>query len=151
MTKYVKFISDTKIEYAPINKDGIINYNLDVDRMKQDGYKEFVKIERPDTDRFYEVKYTNGEKISEQIVYLETEEECQIRKTNTEICEQIAILVTELNELDLKRIRAVCEPSVKVEETGETWLEFYNSQIFEKREGLQELQERIISTNDISE
>ena len=151
MTKYAKFISDTKIEFAPVNKGGIINYNLDVDRMEQDGYKEFVEVEKPDTDRYFEVKYQNGEKVSEIVVYTETEEEYHTRKLNYELCEQLATLISKLKELDLKRIRAVCEPSVKDEETGETWLEFYNSQIFEKREELQELQERIINTNDISE
>ena len=34
----------------------------------------------------------------------------------------------ELEELDKKRIRALCEPSLKDEDT--TWLEFYNEKIF---------------------
>ena len=35
----------------------------------------------------------------------------------------------ELDLLDTKRIRAVCEPSIKDAETGETWLQYYNSEI----------------------
>ena len=35
----------------------------------------------------------------------------------------------ELDLLDTKRIRAVCEPSIKDIETGETWLQYYNSEI----------------------
>lgn len=43
--------------------------------------------------------------------------------------EQRAKLLDTITELDIKRIRAICEPSVKDEETGETWLEYYNNQI----------------------
>lgn len=71
--------------------------------------------------------------------------------TNPQLQEEINLLTVSLQGLDLKRIRAVCEPSIKNENTGETWLEYYNSQIFEKREQLQELQERIRELNDISE
>ena len=35
----------------------------------------------------------------------------------------------ELDELDKKRIRAICEDEVKNERTGETWLDYYNEQI----------------------
>ena len=44
----------------------------------------------------------------------------------------------ELEELDRKRIRAICEPSDK--EPGLSWLEFYNQQIAELREELNNLQ-----------
>ena len=60
---------------------------------------------------------------------------------------QLQYQIQELNEsiakLDLKRIRAICEPSLKNEETDETWLDYYNSQIQEKRLQIQELTERI--------
>lgn len=55
----------------------------------------------------------------------------------------------ELNNLDLKRIRAICEPEVKNEETGETWLDYYNSQILSLREQIQQLKERM-NENDIT-
>ena len=48
-------------------------------------------------------------------------------------------LLNEISKLDNKRIRAICEPSVKNEETGETWLEFYTSQIIELRKELEEI------------
>lgn len=47
--------------------------------------------------------------------------------------QQIDELKQELDELDKKRIRAICEPSVKDETSGETWLEYYNKQIEEIR------------------
>lgn len=50
MTKYVKFISESKIEYPPINKDGIINYNQDIHRLKMDGYKVLEEVSKPIPD-----------------------------------------------------------------------------------------------------
>ena len=45
----------------------------------------------------------------------------------------------QLLEIDSKRIRAICEPSIKNEETGETWLEYYNNQVLILREELANL------------
>ena len=45
----------------------------------------------------------------------------------------------ELGELDNKRIRAVCENSVKDENTGQTWLEYYNEKVSQLRSEYQEL------------
>lgn len=39
----------------------------------------------------------------------------------------------ELDLLDIKRIRALCEDEIKTERTGETWLDYYNSQIYDLR------------------
>ena len=72
------------------------------------------------------------------------DKELEQKEINTEIQR----LTEEIDELDLKRIRAVCEPSLKNEEKGETWLDYYNSQIQEKRLQIQELTERI--NNDIT-
>lgn len=44
-----------------------------------------------------------------------------------------AELILKIEELDKKRIRASLEPSVKDETTGQTWLEFYNTQITDLR------------------
>ena len=49
----------------------------------------------------------------------------------------------ELEELDKKRVRAICEPSIKDEETQETWLDFYNSQVAEIRQNLNTLKTEI--------
>lgn len=43
-------------------------------------------------------------------------------------------LEQRLGELDIKRIRAICEPQIKEMETGQTWLEYYNQQIKALRE-----------------
>lgn len=49
----------------------------------------------------------------------------------------------ELNELDLKRIRAVCEDEIKDEKTNQTWLDYYNSQIYDLRVELNSLKSQI--------
>lgn len=60
----------------------------------------------------------------------EAEKMCQSR---------IAEIKTELYELDIKRIRAMCEQSVR--EDGQSWLDCYNNQAQVLREKLQTLEE----------
>ncbi len=48
---------------------------------------------------------------------------------NNRICK----ITNLLTEYDLKRIRAVCEDEIKDEKTGETWLDYYNSKIYDLR------------------
>lgn len=64
-----------------------------------------------------------------------TEEELE-QKQKSERKEEIK---NKLQELDLKRIRAVCENEIKDEEKEETWLDFYNKQILELRSELSSL------------
>lgn len=54
--------------------------------------------------------------------------------------EKISQIIEKLNELDSKRIRAVCENQIKDSQTGETWLEYYNSQANELRNKLQAIE-----------
>ncbi len=142
--QYVKIING-ELEFAPVNKGSIFNYNLDVKQMLKDGYKPFEEIEKPITERIYEVLYIeNSDKISEIINYIESEEEYQNRKNIEKIQAEIDSIMESIKELDFRRIRALCEPTIKDEETGETWLDYYNSQILELREQLKILKERII-------
>ena len=77
--EYVKLI-DGKIEFAPQNKDGVINYNLDIDLMIADGYKLFIRAIVPQTTRMYHFEYEEHENdITEIIVYDETQEEADAR------------------------------------------------------------------------
>ena len=48
-------------------------------------------------------------------------------------------ILDDIRSLDEKRIRAICEPSIKDEVTGETWLEYYNKQVLELRQRLEEV------------
>ena len=78
---YVKLI-EGQIEQAPVNKDGICNYNLDVERMIADGYKLFIPAEvPPDTEiRIHHFEYfENTDNITEIVIYDETVEEAQER------------------------------------------------------------------------
>ncbi len=54
--------------------------------------------------------------------------------------EKISQIIEKLNELDSKRIRAVCENQIKDTQTGETWLEYYNSQANKLRSELQAIE-----------
>lgn len=54
--------------------------------------------------------------------------------------EKISEIIEKLNELDSKRIRAVCENQIKDSQTGETWLEYYNSQANKLRCELQAIE-----------
>ena len=41
--------------------------------------------------------------------------------------------ISNLFEIDFKRIRAIAEPQLKDEVSGQTWLEFYTNQISDLR------------------
>ena len=150
MDIYAKLTS-SGIEYAPKNKGSILNYDLDIDHLIEDGYKPLILAEMPTNDRMFDLIYEeSSENITQVINYLESEEEYNQRKSNEELQLQIDSLNSQINSLDLKRIRAVCEPEIKDEETGETWLDYYNSQVIDLREQIQQLRERI-TPNDIIE
>ena len=61
-----------------------------------------------------------------------------------EILQQIEQIKAQLDNLDSKRIRAVCENEIKDSQTGETWLEYYNSKIIPLRDKLKELSENLL-------
>ena len=61
-----------------------------------------------------------------------------------EILQQIEQIKAQLDNLDSKRIRAVCENEIKDSQAGETWLEYYNSKIIPLRDKLNELSENLL-------
>lgn len=80
MTRYAKLI-DNRIEFAPKNKGSILNYDKDVERLKADGYKLFVKAEGECTNRKFHLEYEEfEEEIHEVRVYEETQEEADERE-----------------------------------------------------------------------
>lgn len=79
--------------------------------------------------------YSNG-KVIENPDY-----ETEIQKQY--INERIEEIKNELVELDLKRIRAVCETELKTERTGESWLDYYNSKIYDLRIELNSLETQL--------
>ena len=67
---------------------------------------------------------------NDEIQEYETQKQNVIKKTQ---------LQAQIDELDIKRIRAGFEPSVKDETTGETYLEYYTNQIQDLREEINNL------------
>ena len=103
--------------------------------------EEFQNIEVPDEiyNRFLEDTnqyiWENGALV-ENPQYQELKEKENIKEQINEINDKLATL-------DLKRIRAVCEDEIRNEKTGETWLDFYNSQIYELRTKLNSLEAQL--------
>lgn len=56
-----------------------------------------------------------------------------------ENAEKINELRSQIDEIDKKRIRAICEPSLKDEQSGQTWLDYYNIQVQNLRNQIAEL------------
>ena len=77
--------------------------------------------------------------IDNQLVDISGTEEYRQYLHEKEIAERKSQIESELLELDSKRIRAICEPSIKDESTGETWLDYYNNQVAVLREELKNL------------
>lgn len=77
--KYVKFIDTTHIEYPPLNKGSIMNYNLCEELLLQDGYKPFQEAEKP-TGNDYTITYQNTPTMVVEIVTLPTPEEIAERE-----------------------------------------------------------------------
>lgn len=63
----------------------------------------------------------------------------QNEKTNQELKNKIEALKLQLDDLDKKRIRAICENKIKDENTNQTWLEYYNQEIVNLRQQIKNL------------
>ena len=87
--------------------------------------------------------YNDFKKTPDKYIYMDknviVNPDYKTKKAQENIQNQIEEIKTELNNLDTKRIRAVCENEVKDSETGQTWLEYYNEQVLELREKLNSL------------
>lgn len=59
------------------------------------------------------------------------------------IKESIDDIKQKLDDIDTKRVRAVCENEIKDSATGETWLEYYNARVQELRTELNSLQAQL--------
>lgn len=86
----------------------------------------FLKGSGFDLSTGFVVDITDTEEYKEKI----RQEENQAKKANLQL---------QIDELDKKRVRAICEPEIKDEETGQTWLEYYTLQIQELREEIKNI------------
>lgn len=74
--RYAKII-EGNLYFAPKNKDGICNYDLDTERLIADGYKEFIEAEKLN-GYSYNITYTeDDDKITEVATVVKTPEQEQ--------------------------------------------------------------------------
>lgn len=114
------------------------------------------KLEKPysksqKVDFIYEYNHQKGMRIFETEKFLYALEDDEIMENDVPVLnpeydlqqieklkqEQKLLIQNQLDELDKKRIRAICEPSMKTE--TESWLDFYNKQVLELRQVMAEL------------
>lgn len=121
MTYYI-YIENEKINgtgQALLQKENCQNIEI-----TQDVYNSY--IDDPD-------KYTwNGTEIVKNPEYESIIHEKEIQDAKAKIMEELEIL-------DKKRVRAICENEIKDSQTGQTWLDFYNNQVLALREKLNSL------------
>ena len=105
------------------DKTALIFEGTDIAWAKTQGFTE-QEVEQSDKDgRWYLKGYAP----------MKTDEE----KAELVRQERISEIKEELAAIDLKRIRAMCEPSSKT--TGQSWLEYYNEQARTLRKELNNL------------
>ncbi len=111
--------STLPINYIEISEDQRDYIDANLDKLRYDSTQEGIfEIPRGIIDISHTIEYQNQ--------LLQTER--QVRKQQ---------LFLEVESLDQKRIRAFCEPSQR--EDGLSWLEYYTSQIQQKREEIIDL------------
>ena len=101
-------------------------------------------LNKPYTDKqrldfIVEQNHNNSYEIKETDLALEAWGYTEEEKEEQENQQEKVALKSKLEELDTKRIRAICENEIKDETTGETWVEYYNSQVIELRKQLNNL------------
>lgn len=107
----------------------------DVDYLVGQGYKPF------DEDLHVRLN-TNPQQViiqGDKLVDITNTADYKARVTEREKIIRIVDLQAQIDELDKKRTRAGFEPSVKDGSSGQTWLEYYTSQIQDLRTQLSSL------------
>lgn len=116
------------MKYFDVNKNGFYEEN-DENRMEisdelwqnlLDGQSQGGKIE-----------VINGQVVCT----MPTAQELELTENNV----RKQSLLNQIKEMDEKRIRALAEPSIKDEISGQSWLEYYTQQIIELRTEITEL------------
>ena len=97
--------------------------------------KPFAEAQKMD----FIVQYNHnlGYEIEETAFALEAWGKTQEELEQEAKTQQKQELQRQIDELDKKRIRAVCEPSMKT--STQSWLEYYNEQVAELRQVMAEL------------
>jgi len=74
-----------------------------------------------------------------EVFDLRNDTEFQNQQMQIEVDLRKLAIEKQIDELDKKRIRAMCEPAIKNAQTGETWLSYYNSLIVVLRQELAQI------------
>lgn len=125
MKKYI-FLENGKLNgcaECPQLTEGVVNIEV-----SDEVYNNYIE----DNLRYI---YSDG-KIIENPQY-ESEKQKQV------ISKRVEEIKQELVNLDIKRIRAICENEMKSERTGESWLDFYNSQAYDLRVELNSIESQL--------
>lgn len=84
---------------------------------------EYVDIDYATFDpKKYEVQ--NG-----KLIDISSTDACKAKIRASEIEAKTVEIKAQIEEIDKKRIRAIAEPSLKDDASGQTWLEYYTAQI----------------------
>lgn len=124
--KYIIFVEDNKITGAGCTKQ--LGENIQNIEVEESIYNEFIQ------DNLLYI-FKDG-KITKNPNY-------ETARQTLAVTQRISKIEQKLNELDLKRIRAVCEDEIRDEKTNQTWLDYYNSKIYDLRIELNSLQSQI--------
>lgn len=124
--KYIIFVEDNKITGAGCTEQ--IGENIQNIEVEESIYNEFIQ------DKLSYI-FKDG-KITKNPNY-------ETARQTLAVTQRISKIEQKLNELDLKRIRAVCEDEIRDEKTSQTWLDYYNSKIYDLRIELNSLQSQI--------
>lgn len=93
-------------------------------------HQELIPIETDSAFYMLEAheKLQNGE-----IVDVSETDEYKAKVSEAKNAAKKVELQAQIDELDIKRIRAIAEPELKDAEEGQTWLEYYTAKIIELR------------------
>lgn len=74
-----------------------------------------------------------------QLVDISSTDEYRAKVAEVEKTARTAELTAQIEKIDQKRIRAIAEPSLRDETSGQTWLAYYTEQILALRAEMAEL------------
>ena len=117
MFKFAKILNDKTFEVSVV---------------KDIADDEFIKINKYELLDVQQSDVDNNWYLAEKCPMKTDEEKAELVRQ-----ERISEIKEELVAIDLKRIRAMCEPSSKT--TSQSWLEYYNEQARTLRKELQTL------------
>ncbi len=123
------------VKIGKLNQTFVVNFKL---ILKQKKYPQLIilaqlkKAFKKITEEIAEDLRINPDKykkIKNSLVDISNTEEYAELLHSKEVAIRKIEIERELLDLDSKRVRAMCEPSVRNEESGETWLDYYNKQV----------------------